>query len=222
MALLTAVHWDTITPHMRAILETIGQCPFATRFYLAGGTALALRLGHRQSYDLDFFSESDDISEPSREEIIRALLPLGVEVLENVDGNLLLRTNELRIGFFGYGYSLVAPVDTVVNVALASIADIGLMKLDALGSRGSRKDFYDVYAISQEIPLADLLSLGRVKYPYARNFELIALESMILFDNADRDVQPALRVDKSWAQVKEFMNNEARNLGKSWFGKADD
>lgn len=218
MAPLTTVHWDTITPHMRAVLETIGQFPFATRFYLAGGTALALRLGHRQSYDLDFFSESDDVTAPSRAEIIHALLPSGIEVLENVDGNLLLRTADLRIGFFGYGYALVAPVDIVANVALASIADIGLMKLDALGSRGSRKDFYDVYAISQQMALEDLLALGRVKYPYVRNFELIVLESMVLFDNADRDVQPVLRVDMPWPQIKEFMRNEALKLGKSWFG----
>lgn len=202
---------------MRFMLEQIGYCAFAARFYLAGGTALALRLGHRQSYDLDFFSETDELTQPSREEIIHTLSPLGIEVLENVDGNLLLRTEELRIGFFGYGYSLVAPADTVVDVALASIVDIGLMKLDALGSRGSRKDFYDLYAISQQVDLANLLALGQVKYPYMRNFELIALESMILFDNADRDVQPVLRMDTPWPQVKEFMLNEAQKLGKRWF-----
>ncbi len=217
MALLAPVHWDTITPHMRAMLEEIGRCPFASRFYLAGGTALSLRLGHQLSYDLDFFSEDDEVTRQSRQEIIRVLLPFGVAVLENVDGNLLLRTDELKIGFFGYGYSLVAPLDSVTDVSLASIADIGLMKLDALGSRGSRKDFYDLYVISQQMPLIDLLALGHVKYPYVRNFELIVLESMVLFDNADRDFQPELRIDTPWSVVKDFMNNEARALAKKWF-----
>jgi len=220
MDLLTP-HWDTITPTMRHIMAAIGEQPFASRFYLAGGTALSLRLGHRKSYDLDFFSEHDEVTRKSREEIIAALRPFGAEVLENVDGNLLLRTDDLKIGFFGYGYSMVAPLDTLSKVSLASIADIGLMKLDALGSRGSRKDFYDIYIISQHIPLAELLALGRIKYPYVRNFELIVLESMLLFDNADRDFQPELRIDTSWSQVKEFMSNEARAQAKSWFGRSE-
>ena len=57
MALLSPIYWQAITPAMREVLRFIGQCPFAERFYLAGGTALALRLGHRRSIDLDFFSD---------------------------------------------------------------------------------------------------------------------------------------------------------------------
>jgi len=59
MAILTAAHWDTTTPAMRKVMRFIGGCPFAKRFCLAGGTALALRLGHRRSIDLDLFSETD-------------------------------------------------------------------------------------------------------------------------------------------------------------------
>ncbi|HNT73828.1 MAG TPA: nucleotidyl transferase AbiEii/AbiGii toxin family protein [Anaerolineae bacterium] len=56
MVALTPVHWETITPSMREVLHFVGSCPSASRCYLAGGTALALRLGHRVSVDLDFFS----------------------------------------------------------------------------------------------------------------------------------------------------------------------
>lgn len=204
---------------MRELLHFIGQQPFARRFYLAGGTALALRLGHRRSVDLDFFSETDQLAQASRQEILRALGPLLPQALEDVDGNLLLRVSDLHVGFFSYGYPLLEPTDSVEGVAVASLVDVGLMKLDALISRGSRKDFYDVYAIVRQVPLADLLVLAQSKYPHVRDFELMAVESLVLFDNADRDVQPALLVDWPWEQVRQFFIDQARNLGKTWFGE---
>jgi hypothetical protein len=78
------------------------------------------------------------------------------------------------------------------------------MKLDALIDRGSRKDFDDLYVVARQVPLTELLSLGRAKYPYVRDFELMAVESLVLFDNADRDLQPELLVDLPWEQVKQF------------------
>lgn len=218
MAPLAALHWETVTPAMRETLRFIGTCPFATRFYLAGGTALALRLGHRRSVDLDFFSESDEVGADTRREILRALAPLTPRALESTEGNLLLELRGMHVGFFGYAYPLLEPPDWVEGIAVASLADIGLMKLDALISRGSRKDFYDLYAVAQQIPLGELLTLGAVKYAYARDFALMAVEAMVLFDNADRDLQPEIFVGPPWEQVKAFFIAQARALGEAWFG----
>ena len=219
MALLTAAHWETTTPAMREVLRFIGGCPFAGRFYLAGGTALALRLGHRRSVDLDFFSEKDEVTWRTRQEIVRALVPLGVQVLEDVDGNLLTQVSGLHAGFFSYHYPLLRPTDSVEGVGLASLVDVGLMKVDALVGRGSRKDFYDLHAIAQEMPLADLLSHASLKYPYARDFELMAVESMVLFDNAERDFQPDLLIEVPWEEIQRFFITQARALCDRWFGE---
>jgi hypothetical protein len=218
MALLKSVHWEVITPQMRELLGFIGQQSFAERFYLAGGTALALRLGYRYSIDLDFFSATDEILQATRREIVHTLTPFSPQVLEDVDGNLLLQVSGLHVGFFGYGYVLLEATDSVEGVALGSLVDIGLMKLDALISRGSRKDFYDLYMIAQQISLPKLLELGQQKYPYARDFELMAVESLVLFENADRDPQPDLLIDLPWAQVREFFIDQAQALGQIWFG----
>ena len=91
---------------------------------------------------------------------------------------------------FSYGYPLLEPVQTIENIRIASLLDIGLMKLDAVIERGSRKDFYDLYVISRQIPLPKLLSAGERKYPQVRDFPLMALEGLLQFDNADRDLQP--------------------------------
>jgi len=91
------------------------------------------------------------------------------------------------------------------------------MKLDALIGRGSRKDFYDIYVISQHIPLVDLLEAGRKKYPQLRDFAIMAIESMVLFDNGDRDIQPTLFIDLSWNELKKHFIEQTKLLGKQWF-----
>src|SRR5512142_422493 len=84
MDALTHPNWQTVTTEMMYLLRILGGQPFLSRFYLAGGTALALQLGHRRSVDLDFFSETDEVNTSSRLEILNSLKPLGVEIIENV------------------------------------------------------------------------------------------------------------------------------------------
>ncbi len=217
MASLTPIHWEAITPQLHKVLSTTGLASFSRRFYLAGGTALALQIGHRRSIDLDFFSDTDEVLERTRQEIIRYLSKNPLQILENTDGNLLLNIEEIRIGFFSYGYRLIRPVFEIEAVKIASIQDIGLMKLDAIISRGSRKDFYDLYFISQQFPMDELFNLGKVKYPMVRDFAMMALEHMVLFDNADRDFQPDLLIDVPWDTVKRFFLQQAEILAKKWF-----
>jgi len=217
MALLTQPCWDAVTPVLRELLCFVGHQDFGERFYLAGGTALALCIGHRRSVDLDFFSSVDPVSRATRQEIIHAFAPLGGQTLEDTEGHLLLEARGVHVGFFGYGYPLLATTNSVEGVALAGILDIGLMKLDALISRASRKDFYDLYWIAREVSLDALLARGPEKYPHARDFELLAVESLVFFDNADRDLAPALLVDVPWEDVKRFFRAEARRLGEQWW-----
>lgn len=217
MDILKSPHWETVTPEIKSLLTFMGQQDFSNRFYLAGGTALALQMGHRLSVDLDFFSEKDEVHARTRREIIKAFENHDGQVLENVDGNLLMLVRNIHVGFFSYGYELLQPVQTIENVALAGLLDIGLMKLDALIGRGSRKDFYDVYVISQHIPLAELLEAGRKKYPQARDFAIMAIESMVLFENGERDLQPAMRIDLSWDELKSCFIEQAKLLGNRWF-----
>lgn len=201
---------------MRAILEHVGRQPYSERFYLAGGTALALRIGHRRSVDLDFFSATDELLEGSRHEIRVSMEPYGAVAVEDTTGNLLLETEGLYVAFLSYGYPLLGPAATAAGIAVASPLDIGLMKLDALIRRGSRKDFYDLYFILQEESVEELLAHGRSKYEHARDFEVMAVTSLVAFDNADDDRQPEMLVDVSWPEVKRFFEQQARRIGGTW------
>ena len=219
MAVLESPRWETVSPIMHELLAWIGGQAFARRFYLAGWSALALRLGHRRSVDLDFFSEADEVHASVRQELILSFAARHAQVIENADGNLLLLVDGLHVGFFSYGYPLLEPVQMIEGIGLASLLDIGLMKLDAVIGRGSRKDFYDLYIISQQIPLSDLLRAGERKYPQARDFQLMALEGLLQFDNANRDLQPEMLVALPWDNVRRFFVEQGKALGKDWFEK---
>jgi len=219
MAILKELHWECIPQPVHDLMAEVGHHPFAQRFYLAGGTALALQLGHRISVDLDFFSATDELPNESRREIVEALRSkCPVEVLESTIGNLLLRIRETRIGFFSYGYALLEPTFSVLGVEVASLLDIGMMKLDALISRGARKDFYDLYFIAQHIPIEEMLRRGPEKYPYAKDYAMMALISMTDFTNADRQAPVETFPSVLWGEIKTFFISEAQRLGREWFG----
>lgn len=218
MALLDHPHVETIGAAMLAILQHVGHQRFASRFYLAGGTALALQIGHRTSVDLDFFSETDELRDKSRAEIISVMASLNPSVITDHVGSLLFSVQDISTGFFGYGYPLVGQSVEFEGVTLASPMDIGMMKLDALISRASRKDFYDLYFIAQSNPIDSLLKLGRAKYPFARDFELEAVESLTFFENADTESQPDLLIPVEWEGVKEFFVDQAKALRQKWYG----
>jgi len=104
-------HWETVSKQIWEIIPFLENQPFLQRFYLTGGTALTLQLGHHKSFGLDFFSERDEVLENSRAEIVKTCsqAPFPVEVLENADGNLFIVFHQTLIGFFGCGYPLIEP-----------------------------------------------------------------------------------------------------------------
>ena len=209
------LHWNTITPVMRSVWGGFTKSKIADEFYLAGGTALALQLGHRHSVDLDFFSPTEDI--PSiRTKLEKTLQPYQGVLADSSWGNLVYVVNEVRMGFYGYGFPLVAPLIETEGVRLASIEDIALMKLDAMLSRASRKDFYDLYFICQKIPMSQIFKLASQKYPSVRDFEVQTTKRLVFFDNAEKETNPSLFEDLNWNSVKDYFIKQAKELEQSW------
>jgi hypothetical protein len=222
---MSDLHWNTITPEMRRILGGFLKTELGGAFYLAGGTALSLQLGHRLSVDLDFFSPTEDI--PSiRPALEKALASFSPILADSAWGNLVYLVQNVRVGFYGYGYQLIAPlVETPVPpetagqaARLASVEDIALMKLDALLARAARKDFYDLYFICQNIPLRTILDLAPQKYPTTRDFETQAVKRLVYFQNAEEDPDPHMLAPVTWEQVKEFFIQQSKSIAKDWLG----
>jgi len=218
MATLTEPHWEAAPDAIRRLWPALARQTFIGQFYLAGGTALALQLGHRVSVDLDFFPVEREVDDPIRKEIVAALSAVAeVVVLEDVFGNLLLTVDNVRTGFFGYGYPLLKPTLLCDGVQLASLEDIGLMKLDAVTDRANRKDFYDLYLIAQSVSVDELVAMAKVKYPLVRDFDLMIYQGFAFFEIADRQDDPELLIDLNWSTVKSFFVDQAKRKAQQWF-----
>jgi hypothetical protein len=223
MASLGAPHWEVVTPLTRSLLEELGALPDLNAFYLAGGTALALRLGHRISQDLDLFANVEALDDALRQRVTAALdHARRITVLQDSPMGLILDVEGLALGLFTYGYPVIEPLERVLQVQVCGLLDIGLMKLDAIAGRGFRKDFYDVYFIARRIPLADLFARSVEKFPSARGFGMRVLSALVDFDIADSQDEPMLLAPVTWEDVKAFFVVEARRLGQSWFGQSSD
>lgn len=172
-------------------------------FYLAGGTGCALHIGHRRSQDFDLFSPVDfDIYA-----LQNALRNLGDFVADYSDaGTLVGRLNGTKIGLFHYAYPLLEPTEDFLGVRVGSLVDIGCMKIDAISSRGTKRDFVDIFFVHKSLGL-DLKALfahfERKYGPTGFNRHHV-LKSLVYFEDADKEPEPEMLADFSWAETKRF------------------
>ena len=203
------MHPETLASETRRVLEKIGKQPFLSDFYLAGGTALALHLGHRESIDLDFFSEYDFSLEKLRKEMSE----LGRYVLVNEEpGTLDGMLENVKVTFLRYQYPLLFPLVPFLNIRIADERDIACMKIDAISSRGSKKDFVDLYFLLEKYSLADILELFHRKYSQVEYNRLHLLKSLSFFDDAGLDAMPKMLINRDWEFVKEKILQSVKQL----------
>lgn len=203
------MHRETLAPETSRVLEKISKQSFIKDFYLVGGTALALHFGHRESIDLDFFSAQDFSLEKMKKEISA----LGQYRLTNEeDGTLDGMLDDVKLTFIRYEYPLLFPLVDWDGVKLADERDIACMKIDAVSSRGSKKDFIDLYFLLEKYSLPELLSFFEQKYSHIEYNKLHLLKSLAYFDDAEEDVMPKMLKDVSFDAVKEKILEETRKL----------
>jgi len=200
-----------LSPGQQTLLERLSTVPTVRTFYLAGGTALALQLGHRRSVDFDFFRPQH--FEPG--DLLPQLGALGTVVARRAEvDTLTVDIDGVSTSFFAYTPPLLKPlVPSPWSVNLAGIADIAAMKVSAVAGRGSRRDFVDLYCIcAHAMPLADVLALFAEKFrgvPYERYH---VLKSLTFFDDAEAEPMPTMLQPASWDEIKQFFLTEAPAL----------
>jgi len=204
-------HWEAITPACRVALDVLRKQSFIRKFYLAGGTALALQLGHRISKDLDWFSSSVQLKKVERDKIRRILERAGTfAVTGEQDTMLFTRLMEAEVSFIYQHHPLIEPTVDLEGVALASPVDIGLMKLAAIKDRGTRRDFIDLHCLRQVITLEQLIDLTEIKYPDRPDFSLILARALAYFEDAEQQPMPDMLKRARWADVKRYAQEGAK------------
>lgn len=171
--------YDILTKERLEILPLFKS--FKEDFYLAGGTALALQIGHRDSVDFDFFSQKEldvGLFEKIREVFSGHDL---VKIQDEKNTLSVIIGQNFKISFFSYDYKLVEPLIGAEFFRLASIIDIGCMKLSAIVSRATNKDYVDLYYILGQVSLEKLLKSAREKMPELD--QNLILKSLVYFSD---------------------------------------
>lgn len=207
------LHWEVLDEERQAALRKIAAMLPPGRFVLAGGTGLALVEGHRNSEDVDFFTVSDKLRLPSMHAVVRGLKALGGFRLRAQDqGTLHADAGGAHCSWLATPYPFLRPPLRQGRLRIAHPVDIGLMKLAAIVSRGSKKDFIDLACVlERHLRLPKLLDLALTKYPEGHGFILNALRALVYFADADREDDPgALDPRFGWDRVKRLIETETR------------
>jgi hypothetical protein len=214
-------HPAALAPATTAWLPALAGRSWAGDVYLAGSAALALHLGHRPVRDLDLMSLTNRLAPPDRRDLLADLLALapGCEVETARDGYLFARLPDgVALRFFHYPYPLIDPQLELDGLAVASLADLGLMKLAAVVSRAARRDLVDLYLLCRELPLAALLGRADEKFGHVRDFPLQALKALAEAPALAAEPLPALAVAVEWSAVVAWARGEVRALGRAHCG----
>lgn len=182
------------------------------RFYLAGGTGLALQLGHRDSIDFDFFAKVTFNTFDLYKELLEVFGQENVVKTLEEKGTLgVVLNGNIKLSFFSYPYLLLEPLIKEEFLEIAGIADIGCMKLSAVTGRAVEKDYIDLYFILKQISLADLLSKAKEKMPDL-DYNLI-LKSLIYFrDVSKENIVFKHNLEVPFDEVKRFLEVEVKKV----------
>lgn len=187
-------------------LQTLGVLE---RWYLAGGTGLALHLGHRRSHDLDFMTA--DPVDP--EALIHRMQTLsGFAVAAVAPETLHATVQGTKVSFLAYPYPVLFPFAAFLGVNVADPRDIACMKLSAIASRGVRRDFVDLYFVARQYGLEQLLAWFGQKYATVRYSRTHLLKSLQYFEAVDCEPMPDLLTPLTWDDVKQFFAREVARL----------
>lgn len=202
-------HKEVISRQVERSLGDLRDLGAIDHCYLAGGTGLALHLGHRRSQDLDFFS-SEKV-EP--ETLIQKLQTLpGFALVAKSTETVHATIQGIKISFLGYSYPLLFPLESFLRVPIADPRDIACMKLSAIAGRGTRRDFVDLYVVARQHGLRQVLGWFEQKYAQANYSLLHILKSLTYFEDAEKDPMPDMIESIDWEAVKQFFSREVPHL----------
>lgn len=184
------------------------------KWYLAGGTALALQAGHRQSVDLDFFT-TDGTFEPVN--IERFLLSTKKWVTTyNETGTLYGEFKGAKMSFIAYPF-FHPSADRIQcgKITILSPDDIAAMKIIAVSQRGKKRGFIDLYWYANFYgSLEETIKRAARQYPEQKHSLPHFLKSLVYFTDAESDSMPVIFFDADWKNIKAYFSSEVPKIAK--------
>jgi len=210
--------YNTINPLLLSVLKTLMAARELDDFRLIGGTALSLYRGHRESVDIDLFSDAsyDSIDFSTIDTFLH-------KAYSYVD------TNEYKVVGMGKSYyigknkddcvkldlfytdSFIQKIMPIDGIRLATVEEIIAMKIDVISRGGRKKDFWDIHELKDDYSIVEMLALHKQRYPYTHNEDQIR-RNFSNFQNADDDFDPICLQGKHWEIIKLDMIDFAREM----------
>lgn len=213
------LHYETVTPILANVLSFLMNDEAFNPFRLVGGTNLSLRFGHRQSDDIDLFTDSDygSIDFSSLEKILSVKFPffdspdrsglIGFGKMYYVGLN---RDNAVKLDLM-YTDKFLSEPETIDGIRFASIDQIAAMKLSAISLGGRKKDWWDVHKLLEEYSLEQMFRLYEKWQPWSYD-QAKLMEALVDYSKADLQPDPKCLEGKDWDIIKIDIINQVRLL----------
>lgn len=206
------LHPEILSEKQRQLLEQLGFLK-ERGIYLAGGTALALQLGHRTSLDFDFYSRQKFDNKNLAEGFgIKEVKPQPEDTFQAV-------IEGVSVSVFFYPYELVSGLIEFGLTELAGLEDIAAMKVAAVIQRGKQRDFVDIYYLTQKLSMIGIIEAALKKYPWYKENKQMLFKALTYFADADADTEvgriKVLDSDFSWEAAKRKIYDQVRMIDKS-------
>lgn len=209
------MYWNIIDKDRYKLLKDITEIVTIPEYYMIGGTALSLQMGLRESFDFDFCVPAQF----NNELLLEELRKIGeLEVKQNQNGTCDVILNEVQVSFFYYPNKIIKELVTtkeIPKLKMASILDIAVMKIVAIGGRGAKKDFFDLYNIINKCKISiKELADGLIKKCGNETNYVNIIMGLSYFEDAEQEILPKTFVEYNWEEIKEFFINYQKEFKK--------
>lgn len=199
------MYWNIFDKNRYKLLKKISEEVSINDYYMIGGTALSLQLGLRESYYFDFCVATQF----NNDILLNELKGIGnIEVIQNQKGTCDVILDGVQVSFFYYPNILVkdfVKTEEMLDLKIASVLDIAIMKIVAIGGRGAKKDFFDLYNIIKKCNVStEELVNGLIKKCGDNVNYMNIIMGLSYFEDAEDEILPKTFVDYNWEDIKKF------------------
>lgn len=194
-------------------LGLLREVPELAAFYLAGGSAIAVHLGHRRSDDIDLFGPNDADLARVLEGVRRRCADAETAGSSEVVLKLLVRGASVDLVRYPYP-PLDPPTPGPHEVPVAGLRDLAAMKVATIAGRGLRRDFWDLHEIAtRAIPLREAASAYLARFGLAQPDLYHVVRCLTWFEDAEKErTLPRGLTTKHWSEIKAWFRKEAPKL----------
>jgi Nucleotidyl transferase AbiEii toxin, Type IV TA system len=203
-----SLFYKTVSPLLLSVLKNMMAAKEFYEFRLVGGTGLSLYRGHRESVDIDLFT--DAVYGSINFDKIDSFLRSNYRYVDTSNNDIIgfgksyfvgeSENNSIKIDLF-YTDEFIDAVTLIDAIRLASIEEIIAMKLDVIQRCGRKKDFWDLHELMDEYSIDKMFSLHKKRYPYGHD-KVVLKKNFTQFENADGDFDPVCLREKHWELIK--------------------